>query len=58
MRVIGLRLFRIISDIFLLYVKLLLYAFKTIHINNPKLPYYLLNKNEILYNQYKRINIK
>ena len=44
--------------IFVVWEKLLLYAFKTVHINNPKLPFYLLNKNEILYNQYKRINIK
>ena len=38
--------------------KLLIYAFKTIHINNPFLPQYLLNKTQILYNQFKRLNIK
>ena len=38
--------------------KILVYAFKTIHINNSKLPQYLLNKHEILYNQYKRLNVK
>ena len=38
--------------------KILIYAFKTIHINNPLLPFYLLNKTQILYNQFKRLNVK
>ena len=41
---------------FKIWDKILLYAFKTIHINNPQLPHFLLNKNTILYNQYKRLN--
>ena len=43
---------------FKIWEKILLYAFKTIHINNPKLPQFLLNKNTILFNQYKRLNTK
>ena len=42
----------------LIWDKILVYAFKTIHINNPKLVFYLLNKTEILYNQFKRLNVK
>lgn len=38
--------------------KLLNYACRVIHINNPRLPFYLLNKVEILNNQMKRLNVK
>jgi hypothetical protein len=38
-----------------LWDKLLLYASKVIHINNPQLPSYLLRKNEVFYNQVRRI---
>ena len=41
-----------------IWEKILVYAFKTIHINNAKLALFLLNKNEILYNQYKRLSVK
>ena len=41
---------------FKIWEKILLYAFKTIHINNPQLPAFLLNKNIILFNQFKRLN--
>ena len=38
--------------------KILSYACRIIHINNPKLPFFLLNKTEILFNQMKRLNEK
>ncbi len=38
--------------------KLIAFSSKIVHINNPKLPFYLLNKTEILYNQFKRLNVK
>ena len=38
--------------------KLLNYSFKIIHINNPRLPIFLYKKNNILFNQIKRLNIK
>ena len=43
---------------FIIWEKILVYAFKTIHINNPKIPLFLLDKNEILFNQFKRLNVK
>ena len=38
--------------------KLLNYSFKIIHINNPRLPIFLYKKNNILFNQLKRLDIK
>jgi len=38
--------------------KIISYACRIIHINNPRLPFFLLNKTEILYNQMKRLNTK
>jgi hypothetical protein len=40
-----------------LWEKLLIFSCKVVHINNPRLPIYLLNKNIILNNQLKRLNV-
>jgi len=42
----------------IIWDKILSYACRIIHINNPRLPFFLLNKTEILYNQMKRLNTK
>jgi len=41
-----------------LWNKLLIFAFKIIHINNPRLPSYLLRKHTIFYNQLRAIDYK
>ena len=38
--------------------KLIVYACKIVHINNPKLPIYLYKKNMILFNQLNRLECK
>jgi hypothetical protein len=38
--------------------KLLVYACKIVHINNPKLPIYLYKKNMIIFNQLNRLECK
>lgn len=38
--------------------RLIVYACKIVHINNPKLPIYLYKKNMILFNQLKRLECK
>ena len=40
----------------ILWEKLLNFSGKIIHINNPKLPYYLLRKNTVFMNQINRLN--
>ncbi len=42
----------------ILFEKLINFASKMVHINNPKLPSYLLKKNNILMNQINRIGIQ
>ena len=39
-----------------LWEKLLNFSAKIIHINNPKLPYYLYRKNLVFMNQINRLN--
>ena len=39
-----------------LWDKILQFSCKIVHINNPHLPNFLLNKNIILNNQLKRLN--
>ena len=41
-----------------LWEKLLIHGCSVIHINNPNLPCYLVRKNEVLFNQIKRLNAK
>ena len=41
-----------------IFEKLLIYSCKVVHINNPRLPFYLLNKAQIIDNQMKRLNVK
>ena len=41
-----------------IWEKLLNYSFKIVHINNPRLPIFLYKKNNILFNQIKRLDIK
>ena len=41
-----------------LWEKLLILSSKLVHINNPKIPYYMNMKNQILMNQIKRLNNK
>ena len=42
----------------ILWEKLINYACKVININNPNLPFFLMKKNKILYNQINRLNKK
>ena len=42
----------------ILWEKLINYAFKVININNPELPYFIMKKNKILYNQINRLDKK
>jgi hypothetical protein len=41
-----------------IWEKLLNYSFKIVHINNPRLCIFLYKKNNIIFNQIKRLNIK
>ena len=41
-----------------IWEKLLNYSFKFVHINNPRLPIFLYKKNNILFNQINRLDIK
>jgi hypothetical protein len=42
----------------ILWEKLINFASKIVHINNPKLPYYLYRKNLVFVNQIERLNTK
>jgi hypothetical protein len=41
-----------------IFDKLISYACRVVHINNPKLPFFLLNKTQILHNQLQKLNTK